>query len=508
MAISPADGKLLVTPPSIDPLALQNHIVPGGITASSYQVPSSGLTAEEHDGAMEETYRLLHEGCQSMLGFMVSQDFQYPHILHSPLTSVMSNLAGDPFTTTKPYPHSSKWVERNVLDYFASLWNAKWPHNPSDPESYWGYVLTMGSTEGNMHALWSARNYLTVESTHGEASMPPVLFFSQNTNFSLSKLANLVGLKQFHEVGRGMYPHENPLGGEWKEGVPCSGGDAGPGTVDINQLEKLVNFFSSKGHPIVVVFNYGTTLKGGCDDVKTAGERLVKVLKKNNMYERRVRDPENPSRYIACKGYWFHVDGALCASYMPFLEMAYKNGLTSIKPASVFDFRLDFISSIVTSGHKFIGTPWPSGIYLTRNSALCPTKTSISVTGSSDTTVSLSRNGHSAFLLWSYISNNSYNTQVEIVLRCLQLVSYTVSQLKELEQKLMVDLRIIHYSPSLSIIFRKPNSRIILKYSLSVSSLCIDSEEHSVAQIYTMKHVTMDKINEFIADLHAPDAFL
>ena len=135
-------------------------------------------------------------------------------------------------------------------------------------------------------------------------------------------------------------------------------------------------------------------------------------------------------------------------------------------------------------------------------------KTSISVTGSSDTTVSLSRNGHSAFLLWSYISNNSYNTQVESVLRCLQLVSYTVSQLKELEQKLMVDLRIIHYSPSLSIVFRKPNSRIILKYSLSVSSLCIDSEEHFVAQIYIMKHVTMDKINEFIADLHAPDAFL
>ena len=130
---------------------------------------------------------------------------------------------------------------------------------------------------------------------------------------------------------------------------------------------------------IVVVFNYGTTLKGGCDDVKTAGERLVKVLKKNNMYERRVRDPENPSRYSVRKGYWFHVDGALCASYMLFLEMAYKNGLTYIKPASVFDFRLDFIPSIVTSGHKFIGTPWPSGIYLTRNSALCPTKTSISV---------------------------------------------------------------------------------------------------------------------------------
>ena len=105
------------------------------------------------------------------------------------------------------------------------------------------------------------------------------------------------------------------------------------------------------------------------------------------------------------------------------------------------------------------------------------------------------------------VSEHSWPT-LQSVLRCLQLVSYAVSQLKELEQKLMVDLRIIHYSPSLAIIFRKPNSRIILKYSLSVSSLCIDSEEHSVAQIYIMKHVTMDKINEFIADLHAPDAFL
>ena len=51
-------------------------------------------------------------------------------------------------------------MERGVLNYYASLWNAKWPHDPTDRDSYWGYVLTMGSTEGNIHALWSARNYL------------------------------------------------------------------------------------------------------------------------------------------------------------------------------------------------------------------------------------------------------------------------------------------------------------------------------------------------------------
>ena len=52
---------------------------------------------------------------------------------------------------------------------------------------------------------------------------------------------------------------------------------------------------------------------------------------------------------------------------MPFLEMAYINGLTDIKPASVYDFRLEYIS---TSGHKYIGTPWPTGIYLTRTGLL------------------------------------------------------------------------------------------------------------------------------------------
>ena len=45
-------------------------------------------------------------------------------------------------------------------------------------------------------------------------------------------------------------------------------------------LEKLVDFFSSRKHPIVVVFNYGATVKCACDDVKCAGDRLVAILKK------------------------------------------------------------------------------------------------------------------------------------------------------------------------------------------------------------------------------------
>ena len=63
-----------------------------------------------------------------------------------------------------------------------------------------------------------------------------------------------------------------------------TGDDSGPGTVDIEALTKLVDFFSAKGHPIIVIFSYGTTSKGACDDVKAAGKALVPILKKNGIY--------------------------------------------------------------------------------------------------------------------------------------------------------------------------------------------------------------------------------
>ena len=493
-------GTLLVTPPSADPLREE----PFNINSASYQVPSLGLSPEEHDAALTETRKVLENGTALMLGFMESQNCHLPRLMSSPLANLMANNAGDPFNVSSPFRFSPKWIERNVLDYFASLWNAKWPHDPSDPESFWGYI-SMGSSEGNMHALWSARNYLSM----GEGvEKQPALFFSQNANVSLSKLANIVKLPLFHEYGRLLYPNENPLGGDWVYGVPCTGGDAGPGTIDVDALVTLVDFFSGKGHPIVIVFNYGTTLKGACDNVKLAGERLVAVLKKNGMYEQVVANPTDLSKKITRKGFWFHVDGALSASYMPFLEMAYKNDMTDIEPASVFDFRLDFVSSVVTSGHKFIGTPWPTGIYLTRNRLLCTKQHEISYTGSSDTTISLSRNGHSAILLWSYISNNSYHSQVESVLSCLENVKYTLKCLNKLGRRTGLDLRILHFAPSLSILFRKPNDWIVSKYSLSTCSLKIHSHEFQFAQIYMMRHVTHAKIDSFIADLQSPDAFI
>ena len=143
-------GQLLVSAPTADPL--QFDCVPDGITPSAYQVPSSGLTREERESAMKETVPVLSDERMFRCGLMVSEGFELPPALHSPLTALQINSGTDPFITTAAVlPRvtvKAKWIERNVLDYYASLWNAKWPHDPNDPETYWGYVLTMGSTEG------------------------------------------------------------------------------------------------------------------------------------------------------------------------------------------------------------------------------------------------------------------------------------------------------------------------------------------------------------------------
>jgi histidine decarboxylase len=55
---------------------------------------------------------------------------------------------------------NSRALERDVFAYFARLWHAKTPHDATDEASHWGYLLSTGSTEGNLYGLWNARDYL------------------------------------------------------------------------------------------------------------------------------------------------------------------------------------------------------------------------------------------------------------------------------------------------------------------------------------------------------------
>ena len=79
----------------------------------------------------------------------------------------------------------------------------------------------------------------------------PVAFFSQDSPALLSTMA--LQIKTFYELRSELYPNDCPLGGEWPNKIPSEGGDTGPGSIDIDKLYKLVEFFAAKGYPPLII---------------------------------------------------------------------------------------------------------------------------------------------------------------------------------------------------------------------------------------------------------------
>ena len=527
LAISGNDFK--ITPPSQDPLKLYSFPkLEEGITPTFYQVPSKGISKEEYRQAQEETIQHTVEQTKNFLGYQVSLGESYSDVVSKYLDTSVNNV-GDPFVSGT-YTLNTKWMERNVLDHYASLWNAKWPHDMSDPDTYWGYVLTMGSSEGNIYGLWNARDYLegkfmlTDESldvpvcyyTQAKTSKEkanahtPIAFYSQDTHYSVVKAITMLHIKTYYEVAMELYPDSCPLGGEWPVEVPSVDGDSGPGHVDVDKLCKLVEFFAEKGYPVLIIFNYGTTFKGAYDNVQEAGEKLMPILRKHGMEERNL-EITNPDtgETITCprNGYWIHVDGALGASYMPFLQMAYDQGRTNVKPGPVFDFRLPFVCSVITSGHKFPGMPWPTGIFMTKTGLQLLPPSHPDVIGSPDTTFAGSRSGLSALVWWTFIGTHTYEQQLESVLDCLKLAEYTEAELKKVEEEIGRDMWIARTPLALSLRFRKPNDAIVYKYTLASEEFYYGNELRHYTHIYMMKGATKEKIDSLLEELRKPGAF-
>ena len=518
-----------ITPPSQDPLEVYSFPkLEKGITPSLYQVPSEGLSKERYRQAQEETSNHILKRTPNQLGYQASLGENYEDVVSKYLGTFINNV-GDPFVAGT-YTLNTKWMERNVLDHYASLWNAKWPHDTRDPDTYWGYVLTMGSSEGNIYGLWNARDYLEgkfmltdkslnipisyytqAKTSKGkENAHTPIAFYSQDTHYSVVKAITMLHIKTYYEVAMELYPDSCPLGGKWPVEVPSVDGDTGPGYVDVKKLCKLVEFFAEKGYPVLIVFNYGTTFKGAYDNVQEAGEKLMPILNKHGMEERNleITNPDTGKTIIySRKGYWIHVDGALGASYMPFLQMAYDQGRTNIKPGPIFDFQLPFVCSVVTSGHKFPGMPWPTGIFMTKTGLQLLPPSRPDVIGSPDTTFAGSRNGLSALVWWTYISTHSYEQQMESVLSCLKLAKYTEAGLKKVEQKIGKDIWIARSPLALSVYFKKPNDAIVYRFTLASEDAYYGSELRHYTHVYVMKGVTKEKIDNLLEELCKPGAF-
>ena len=388
----------MATPPTKSPLEAYKDCEVPGLDAKLFQLdPPNGMTEPARKTALAalSTYEATQKNF--FLGYQANEYGLYGDLAQY-LTQHLNNV-GDPFTSGN-FTLNTKMMERPVLDYYAALWNAKWPHDPKDPESYWGYVLTMGSTEGNLYGLWNARDYLagkvllddpesvaraaqaTTAGLRGRAlrkliwhqaptppdkpnAYTPVAFYSEDTHYSIIKIMRILGIQTFYELGTGLFPDQCPIGDKWPQEVPSQGGTTGPGCIDVDSLEKLVRFFAEKGYPIMLCLNYGTTFKGAYDDVEAICARLKPIFQATGLESRKVVYDPKTGASDTRTGFWIHVDGALGATYMPFIEMAHKKCLLKA-PGPVFDFRLDYVHSISTSGHKWVGAPFPTGIYMTR----------------------------------------------------------------------------------------------------------------------------------------------
>lgn len=491
-----------------------------GLDCELFQLTNTPLSNRRQRQALGQLERYLKEYQSNLLGYQVNQNLHYAKQLAFML-DIHTNNVGDPFDNAN-YALNTKTAERAVLDYFAKLWHAPVPSDPANKESYWGYVLTMGSTEGNLFGLYNARDYLKGRALYQEASgglssgtpqrrtshpkhaYHPVAFFSEDSHYSIIRAVRILDIRTFYEIGVKHYQGKCPItsDGQWPREVPSRNGTEGPGSIDVDKLIRLVEFFAQTGSPPLIVLNVGTSFKGAYDDVEEIGNRLKKILKKYGLYERRVEYA--PGKFDQRTGYWIHVDGALGATYLPFLAKA-PNRIKEQVPK--FDFSLPFVQSIVTSAHKYPGCPMPSGIYMTRRKYQLLPPDDPDIIGAPDTTFAGSRNAMAPVVLWQYYANTNDSIEIEKAVRREKISSYAENRLKALDQDYQThghNIWVARSPLSLAIIFRDPDSEdIVMKYSLAQEELEVIGEPQlrKYVHIYIMGSVRKRLIDELIDDL-------
>ncbi|MEU8895758.1 pyridoxal-dependent decarboxylase [Nocardia sp. NPDC048505] len=478
-----------------------------------YELHATAMPLEQRRAALTALAGKIRSG-GTELGWQVTWNVDYGDFTW--LIGGHINNIGDPFDDNE-FSSETKAVERAVLDYFAELWGIPPPHDPQDRNSYWGFLLTMGASEGNIYGLWNARDYflgkdlLLPEHSSGDGVEPrePVLLYSVESHYSVGKTAHVLLLETPADVGARRYPGQCPIEGEWPQGVPATGGGSGPGTIDVHALRALVEFFAARHHPVIVVLNAGTTFKGACDDIAAVNEILAECYSATTGPSWQTR-PGNGGRPDRRRWYWIHVDGALGAAYLPFFAMAPERAdLESGIPVPAFDFAVPGVCSMVVSAHKWIGSPWPGGVYLTRNHYRMRPPPFPEYVGSADTMLAGSRNGQTAVVMWNFLARNSYETQTTEAVTALRLAQYTEAKLSALQHNSdhVPDLWVGRSPWSLSIRFRRPAQDIVDEFGLSGMRVQVQGADRAYVHLYIMRDTPRDRIDALIRRLAEPGAF-
>ncbi|KAL3676809.1 hypothetical protein R1sor_026757 [Riccia sorocarpa] len=599
---------------AMDDMQKFSHIVPfqnpaegtpdAGLGAFEYELfklqqpHDKDVSEQKRQLALSVTRRFFGRMKANFLGFQTVITPSYSHL--ADFLDCHVNNAGDPFATGS-YLSQVKFMERAVLDYFAAVWRAEWPHDvrtqkadnsskmtlvaaPENPSSYWGFVLSMGCTEGTLYGMWNARDYLSgkimlmdghlagecllechtngyhsnghsngngkagsyfVNADHERAivekltgtvlrsptkeSRTPICFYSSASHYSIRKAMVILKIKTFHKVATKLnFPAPKGFNA-WPTEVPANE----DGSINVQSLAVLVEEFAKRGYPALICFNYGSTFKGAYDDVGKAADLLFPIFHRHNLLNRSFYyiDEKGEERLVKRHGFWFHVDGALGAAYMPFLKMAHTHQmLDSDVHIPEFDFGLrgrktehydysdiEVVNSIAMSGHKWIGCPVPTGVYMTKTKYQIMPREKPSYIHTLDTTLAGSRSGLASAFMWDYFSRHSFDDMMEKAVHCHRMATTLAGKLRALND--LVERRDLHpnlsppslwvcHSPlSLAVIFRRPNKAIMQKYVLCGEEDFRHGESRKLTHVYAMEHVTLQLVDRLIHDLSQDGAF-
>ncbi|MEH1831208.1 MAG: histidine decarboxylase [Nostoc sp.] len=254
-----------------------------------------------------------------------------------------------------------------------------------------------------------------------------ILYSSQDSHYSISKAAKLFCIK--HNVVN------SQINGE----------------INYEHFEQLIN--KNRNYPAIINLNIGTTVKGAIDNL----DKVLEILERNQV-----------------KDYYLHCDAALSGLILPFLDGA---------PQVHFQKPID---SIAISA-KFIGSPLPCGVVLTKKKWVEKVETAIEYIGSTDTTILGSRNGHTPLILWYALQTRGYDGLAREAKTCIHNAQYLFQQLKIREYPCMLN------NFSNTVVFQKPSQKLIKKWQLAIFE--------NWAHIIVMQNIEREKIDTFINEL-------
>jgi len=226
------------------------------------------------------------------------------------------------------------------------------------------------------------------------------------------------------------------------------------GRMDFDDFQAQVD--RNRDRPVIVAANIGTTMTEAVDDVR----RIHQILDS-----------------LAIRRRFVHADAALSGIPLALLDPADRPG---------FDFA-DGADSVIVSGHKFLGTPMPCGVVVVKASHCAHLTRTGGYTGSPDTTITCSRSGHAALLMWYALRSYGVDGLRARAEQSRTLAAYTHQQLAELGWD------VGYNPPGFTVVLATPPAPVTEKWTLAST--------HGRSHIVCMPGVTRDMIDNFLADL-------